>query len=110
VPGSREVIRNPHRWAGRRRAAVVALAQDWAQELEKRAKENAPWKDRTGNARQGLFGSTMVSPRSVRIALGHSVEYGVFLELANDGKYAILKPTIDAAVPEIFKAYERMWR
>lgn len=109
MAGEQEVVRNLRDWAERRRAAVVALAQDWAGELEGRAKQDAPWTDRTGNARSGLRGETVVSRNQVKIALAHSVEYGVYLELANDGRYAILKPTLDAAVPEIYLAYKRLW-
>ncbi|HHY95087.1 MAG TPA: HK97 gp10 family phage protein [Firmicutes bacterium] len=110
MAGGDEVVRNLRDWAERRRAAVVALAQDWAGELEARAKKNAPWKDRTGNARNGLTGGVLLGRNEVKITLAHSVSYGVFLELARDGRYAILKPTLDAAVPEIYRTYERMWR
>jgi hypothetical protein len=110
MSGADQVNRSLNDWAARRRAAVIALAQDWAGELEGRAKEEAPWKDRTGNARNGLRGETMVGRDEVKIALAHSIEYGVFLELARDGRYAILKPTLDAAVPQIYRTYERLWK
>lgn len=110
MPGGDEVIRNLQDWAERRRAAVVALAEEWAGTVEGRAKENASWKDRTANARNGLRGETVVKRDEVLIALAHSVDYGIFLELARDGRYAILKPTLDAAVPEIYRTYERLWR
>jgi len=111
MPGADKVIGNLRDWGGRKKAAVVALAQNWAGNLEQEAKDNAPWQDRTGNARNGLKGEVVLVGRNVvKITLAHSVEYGVFLELANDGKYAILKPTLDAAVPEIYKIYERLWK
>lgn len=107
--GADEVKRDLRSWATKQRAAVVALAGNWAGQLEGRAKTNAPWQDRTANARNGLFGSTEIRGNEVFIRLGHSMEYGVFLELARDGKHAVLKPTIDAATPEIFKSYKRLW-
>lgn len=113
MPGGDEVIKNLKDWGDRKRAAVVALAQDWAGTAEGRAKERASWTDRTANARGGLFGEVSVSGYKrdeILIKLAHSMEYGVFLELANDGKYAILKPTLDDAVPEIYAAYERLWK
>jgi len=109
VPGADEVTRNLRDWAARRRAEVIALAQVWAGTLEAQAKVNAPWVDDTGHARGGLTGSTYVAGSKVLIALGHTMSYGVFLELARDGKYAILKPTLDAAVPEIYQTYKRLW-
>lgn len=104
-----EVKRNLDEWVKRQRAAVVALANNWAGQLEGRAKANAPWTDRTANARNGLFGSTEVRGNETFIRLGHSVEYGIFLELANDGRFAILKPTIDRAVPDIHRSYKKLW-
>jgi hypothetical protein len=96
-------------WAERRKAAIIALAQDWAGTLEGRAKDNAPWTDRTGNARNGLFGRTIVKNDEVIIALAHSMEYGVFLELARDGKFAILEPTLKQAQADIYRTYKRLW-
>lgn len=109
MSGAVEVNRNLDEWAKRQRLAVVALAKNWAGQLEGRAKQNAPWTDRTANARNGLFGSTAVEGHEVFIRLGHSMEYGIFLELARDGRHAVLKPTIDAAIPEIMRSYRRLW-
>lgn len=109
MPGADQVVANLKAWADRRRGAVIALAQDWAGQLEGKAKEGRPWIDRTSNARTGLFGTVEVKGDQVLIRLGHAVEYGPFLELAQDGKYAILKPTLDAAVPEIYATYKRLW-
>jgi hypothetical protein len=109
VTGSGEVIRNLRNWATIRRAATVALAQNWAGTLEGRAKNDAPWQDRTGNARNGLFGAIEARTNEVIIKLGHSVEYGIFLELARDGRYAILKPTLDKAIPDIYRTYKKLW-
>ena len=109
MPGGDDVVRNLKDWSMRMLAATIALARGWAGKLESSAKENASWIDRTGNAREGLFGSTAVVGDEVMIRLGHSMDYGVFLELANDGKYAILKPTIDAAAAEIFASYRKLW-
>jgi len=108
--GGDEVRRNLKDWGGRQRAAAIALAKDWSGQLEGRAKTGASWTDRTGNARSGLFGSVEVRGDHVFIRVGHSMEYGVFLELANDGRFAILKSTINKAVPEIQESYRRLWQ
>ena len=112
MPGGDEVIGNLKRWSEELRAATILLAQNWAGQLEARAKQNASWRDRTSNARNGLYGSAGVEglmQNQVSIKLGHSMDYGVFLELCNDGKYAVLKPTLDAAVAEIYESYRRLW-
>ena len=107
--GSAGVNKNLSDWADRQRGAVIMLAKVWVGKLEGRAKSNAKWTDRTSNARNGLFGTTEIAGNEVKIYLGHSIDYGVFLELANEGKYAILKPTIDAAIPEIHRDYKKLW-
>ncbi len=105
-----EVQRNLDAWAKRQRGAVVTLAKTWAGKLEGRAKRNAPWTDRTSNARNGLFGSTAIEGNQVFIRVAHSMEYGVFLELGYDGRFAILKPTINGAAAEIEGSYRRLWQ
>lgn len=64
----------------RKNAQMYALCDDWAKELENQAKIKAPWKDRTGHARQSLHGDMEASNSKYRISLSHGVEYGAFLE------------------------------
>jgi len=68
----------------------------YAAEAEQIAKANAPWTNRTGDARKLLKGEVIDDGESIGISLMHRVEYGKHLETANDGKYAILKPTIES--------------
>jgi hypothetical protein len=109
MPGSNDVNKNLDNHINRLIASSIALGQDWAGNLESEMKKNAPWKDRTGNARKELMGSSELSDDSITITVSHSVDYGVYLELARDGKYAILKPTIDKNRNEIYKTYKRLW-
>jgi hypothetical protein len=77
--------------------AVHQVAEYWAPVIETSAKQNAPWTDRTGNARQGLRGFVEdLSATSVALYLTHSVEYGIYLELNYQGRYAIIMPTLEA--------------
>lgn len=66
----------------------------FANEVEKYAKDNAPWADRTGDARSGL--TAQGEQRLVRytITLYHTVDYGVWLEIRWGGRFAIIEPTI----------------
>lgn len=61
------------------------------------AKVNAPWVDRTGNARAGLHSETLVGPgaTSFELIVAHSVFYGIFLERRFSGRNAIILPTIN---------------
>lgn len=38
------------------------------------------------------------------------MNYSVYLELANEKKYAILKPTVDKWTPNIISGYQRLVR
>jgi hypothetical protein len=109
MPGSEKVNKNIDGHIDRLIAASLALGQDLAGMLEKEMKQDAPWQDRTGNARKGLKGSSAIDDDNITITVSHSVDYGVYLELANDGKYAILKPTADKNRNAVYKAYERLW-
>lgn len=77
--GLDDVRRNLDRWAEHRKARIIALGQNWAMELEGRAKQGALWTDKTGHARNGLFGEVVVGRDTATIILAHSVDYGVFL-------------------------------
>jgi hypothetical protein len=81
---------------------------EFAHEMEKYAKDNAPWKDYTGDARKGLRGEAYYRPGvDMGIILAHTVEYGKYLETANDSKNAILKPTVEKFMPDIKAALSR---
>lgn len=77
-------------------------------EMVNYAKENAIWIDRTGNARQGITSVDMSEGNVVKFYLTIGVDYGIWLELANDGKYAILQPTMTVFEPEIWAMLEQV--
>lgn len=72
------------------------------EELEYYMKENAPWNDRTGNARRGL-NAKVEHPKDnyYRIALKHGVIYGKYLENAMEKRFAILEPTVRLKGPDV---------
>lgn len=107
--GLRNVFRNLDAWERRMRMATLALAQNWAGKLEGEMKEKAPWTDRTGNARGGLFGTAGLRGQEVTIRLGHTVDYGKYLELAHDGRYAILEPTRRRRQREVHRDFQELW-
>lgn len=89
-------------------AAVRIYAETQAKTLEGYTKENRPWTDRTGDARKRLTGYVTDIPKGYRINLAHGVDYGVWLELAMEKKYAILEPTIRLKGPEVIKGMENL--
>lgn len=67
------------------------------------ARARAPWTDRTGFARTSIDYLVQREGNSnIRGVLGIGADYGIYLELANGGKYRILRPTL-AVMKEILK-------
>lgn len=73
------------------------------------ARANAPWTDRTTNARNGLFARAERDAPVYRIIIGHSVPYGVWLEVRWSGRYQILRPTVDHEAPEVMKTASQLF-
>lgn len=90
-------------------AAIRMYAEQSALELQSYAKKNARWTDRTGHARQRLTGDVLVASNGYKLRLAHGVDYGVWLELANEKKYAIIQETIDhVGSMKIMPGFERL--
>ena len=87
-------------------AALLLYTKTSALQLQNNMRRNAPWKDRTGRARQTLTGEGYKSGNDYIIKLSHGVDYGVFLELAHEKKFAIIHPTIQNNSPEVIKNFE----
>lgn len=89
--------------------ALRIVSHSAAKEMEAWAKQNAKWTDRTGNARQKLTGDVYwANPKVLETVLAHQVDYGVWLELAHNRKYAILEEAIKKKAPELFAQYRKL--
>lgn len=75
--------------------ATGQLYREVAVQGEAFAKVNAPWSNRTGMARGSLQGSAEGAGAGGSIVLAHGMDYGVWLELANQGTYAILPQALE---------------
>lgn len=64
-------------------------------------KANAPWTDRTGNARGGLDGIVFKRSGSWVMNLFGRANYQIWLEVKNGGKFAIITPTIPIWGPRV---------
>ena len=65
--------------------ALYGVVKYWDGPTERWMKHNAPWTDRTTNARNGLFAiaqksASRIADSTFAIVLGHTVDYGVYLE------------------------------
>lgn len=78
------------------------LATDYAPQVETWMKQNAPWTDQTGNARQTLWSEVFALADVIVLVFGHGMDYGTFLELSNQGRNAVITPALDYFGPLIW--------
>ena len=90
------------------RAALGLYADTVAKKMETHAKSNKPWVDRTGRAKQSLNSSWKWVGDVARVELSHGVYYGIYLELRNEKRYAIIKPTIDIISPQAIRGLNKI--
>lgn len=85
------------------KAGLALLGDSTAKKMEAYAKTKRRWQDRTGHATQRLTGTSKPKGNGVRVEIAHGVDYGVYLELCNEKRYAILEETIEKVGPEALK-------
>lgn len=107
---------NLRKFDDRARRAIKATLDYQAAKSETWMRTNARWTDRTTNARNGLFATVddTLGDDTWLLVLSHTVSYGIWLEVANNGKYAIVRPAWLKANTEVMrrlaKLFERMQR
>lgn len=89
--------------------AIGAVFNKKATDVQDYARRNAPWTDRTSNARNGLFAKSGRTTTGHEIVLYHTVPYGIWLEVRFAGKNAIIMPTIQQMAPEVMKAVSNLF-
>lgn len=109
MAGFAQVAANMMKWAAEKKAGIEAVSRVGASTIQNYARREARWINRTGNARAGLnAGNFWQSPEVMIIFLAHAVSYGVYLELCNDGAYAILEEAINVHREEIYNNLKRI--
>lgn len=105
--------------------ACETVANETAANMERYAKENRVWTDRTGDARKGLRGIASRSSQAISAGIYQDMygktgkEYGYWLEngtkevsggVTFGEKYGILKPTRNAHAGMFFDGIEKACR
>jgi hypothetical protein len=109
MAGSEQVIKNLYKWATMKKAGIEGQCLTTTKNMTDYARKTARWQDRTGNARAGLNGGHFwETPEVLKLYIAHSMEYGVFLELAHDRKYQILEESLNKFKDSWFKSIERI--
>jgi len=75
--------------------AIDGVQEVCVAEGEAELKTRAPWTDDTGNARRFLWAIGDKTTRGNRkITMGHGVNYGVYLEKSNQGRFQVIMPVL----------------
>lgn len=121
----RTKFENPQIMDKKLNRAIFGVAKYWDGRVEAHAKQNAPWKDRTSNARNGLkaeavkLGGRGFAANSFAIILSHAVTYGIYLELPHTheradgttytiGPNPIIMPTIEKYAPKVIRTLNKI--
>lgn len=89
--------------------AIRMYAENAALKLQNYARTHRKWTDRTGHARQRLTGTSASYGNGYRLTLSHGVDYGIWLELAHEKRFAIIETTIrTVGNNEILPGLERL--
>lgn len=109
--GIDEVIKNLKNFVPRLKAALALDAENIAANMEAWAKNNAPWTDQTGDARDFIKQTVKWTNADIlMVSLSHNVNYGIYLELCNEGKYAILEKAIAEFGPKFMEGWQDVFK
>ena len=82
----------------RKRKAALAICLQYAaiavQYIRQAQASNAFWQNQTGAAKDTLFGGSTKTKEYIGWFIAHGVQYGIYLERANNRQNAVLVPTI----------------
>lgn len=84
-------------------AEIMRELEQFAQDCEAYMKAEAPWEDRSGDARDGLTAEADQNDvkGNLGVVLAHGVDYGVYLEFKYGGRDAIIIPTMEVMGPQL---------
>lgn len=94
-------------------AIEMKIATKYAPQLQSNAQLNARWENRTGEARRRLNCDYETVSNGYKLILVHGVNYGIWLELAHEKRYAIIMETIEYVgtfeiIPDFEKFIEKL--
>ena len=106
--GLKTVNDNLNKWMEDRIRGIAEFNKFTASKVQNESRGTARWKNITGNARQGLTGLAHDMLPMLFISLYHKVDYGKYLELSNDGKFAIIEEILNKNRQSWFHGVRRL--
>lgn len=94
VLGERQALAGVERYRRRLEQTIYTTAQEIAREVTAWEKANHPWQNRTGEAERTIHCIAVQEGPLIGLENRHIVFYGKFLELRNEGRFAILQTAL----------------
>lgn len=67
------------------------------------------WTNRIGDAEKRMFSNAFIDGDEIGFFLSHGVEYGIYLETANDRQNEAIRPIMLELAPAFFKAVKEIF-
>lgn len=115
MTGLNEVLKNIEIQFEKRKLATYALCKRYAtlaiKNFRELQAEGYYWDNQSYFAMDLMFTKAFMDKAddSVGFFMSHGVNYGVYLELANNELYAAIKPTINDLLPDFEKDLKKLW-
>lgn len=114
VDGYEEVKNNILSAFERKRIASIALCKYYSalalETFRRYQRNNEYWDNRTNTAYNTVFSESIDKQNEIGFLLAHNVEYGVYLELANDRKHEAIWPIIRDLDKEFESDLRELWK
>lgn len=113
LDGLRRTVRNISSIYERRRVALYALSLETAaralNEFRALQAQNFFWTNQTGEAMRRVFTRAFRRDDAIGWIMAHGVEYGVYLELANDGRHQAIRVIVRKYADQFFREARRIY-
>ena len=107
-----KVTRNIEQIFQRRRIALYMLSLDYSaralQDFRSKQAQDTYWINRSFTAVDTVFAEPFFDGNTVGWFIAHLQEYGIYLELANDGRYQALRPIINENAKPFLNAAKKL--
>ena len=103
-----DLLKNLYDKQTKSQIAIKMFATEGAKKFQNYAKTHKRWTNRTGHAVQRLTGFVETNQDNTKIYISHGVDYGKWLELAQEKRYAILEETVQNVSPEILSGFTEL--
>lgn len=97
----------------KRKAQIYALSLQYAalaiNDFKQRQSGGEFWNNQTNTAMNTMFTNAFIINNIIGWFMSHSVEYGPYLELANNEKHAAIKPIVNKWGPKFINAVKKLY-